>query len=76
MQNCRLCCTAGHGIKLKESKKKKKYFDLARKLKKQWNMKVTIIPIIIDALTVTQGLIKGQEDLEIRRRVETIQTTA
>ena len=48
-----------HGIKLKENEKKDKYFDQARKLKKNklWNMKVTIIPIVIGALgTVTKGL--------------------
>ena len=39
-------------------------------------LKVTIIPIIIGALgTVTKGLVQGPEDLEIRGRVETIQTT-
>ena len=39
-------------------------------------MKVTIIPIVIAALaTVTQGLLKGLEDLEVGGRVETIQTT-
>ena len=39
-------------------------------------MKVTFIPIIIGALgTVTEELLKGQEDMEIRGRVETIQTT-
>ena len=46
-------------------------------MKKQWNIKVMLIPIIIGALnTVTKGLIKGLEDLEIKGRVETIQTTA
>ena len=40
-------------------------------------MSVTIIPIVVSALgTVTEGLGKGLEDLEIRERVETIQTTA
>ena len=40
-------------------------------------MKVTIIPIVIDALgTVTKGLLKGHEDLEVGGQVETIQTTA
>ena len=35
------------------------------------------IPIVIGALgTVTKGLVKGLEDLEIRGRVEAIQTTA
>ena len=39
-------------------------------------MKVTIIPIVIGAFgTVTKGLLKGLEDLEIRERGETIQTT-
>ena len=62
-----------HRIKLKESEKK----ELARELKKMWNMKVTIIPIVIGALdTVTKGLLKELEDLEVRGRVETIQTTA
>ena len=32
-----------HRIKLKECEKKDKYLDLARELKKLWNMKVTIV---------------------------------
>ena len=68
---------AGHRIKLKECEKKDKYLDLARGLKKLWNMQVTIIPIVIGAFgTVTKGLLKGFEDLEVGGRVETIQTTA
>ena len=64
-------------IILKESEKKDKYLGLARELKKLWNMKVTIVPIVIGALgTVTKGLLKGLEDLEIGERVETTQTTA
>ena len=39
-----------HRIKLKECEKKDKYLDLAKELKKQWNMLVTIIPIVIGAL--------------------------
>ena len=31
---------ADHRVKLKESEKKDKYLDLARELKKLWNMKV------------------------------------
>ena len=39
-------------------------------------MKVTIIPIVIDAFgTVTKELLKGLEDLEVAGRVETIKTT-
>ena len=66
-----------HKVKLKESEKRNKYLDLARELKKLWNMKVTMIPIVIGALgTDNKGLVHGLEDLEIKRRVETIQTTA
>ena len=37
-------------------------------------MKVTIVPIVIGALgTITKGLLKGLEDLEVGGRVETIQ---
>ena len=58
-------------------KKKDKYLDLARELKKLWNMKVTIVPIVIGAFgTITKGLLKALEDLEVVGRVETIQTTA
>ena len=57
---------ADHRIKLKECEKKDKYLDLARELKKLWNMQVTIIPIVIGAFgTVTKGLLKGLEDLEV-----------
>ena len=68
---------ADHRINLKESEKKDKYLDLAREIKKLWNMKVTIVPIVVGALgTVTKGLLKGLEDLEIGERVASIQTTA
>ena len=68
---------ADHRIKLKECEKREKYLDLARKSKKQWNMQVTIIPIVISAFgTVTKGLLKGLEELEFGGQVETIQTTA
>ena len=46
--------SADHRINLKESEKKDKYLNLARELKKLWNMKVTIMPIVIGAL-VTKG---------------------
>ena len=43
--------------------------------KKIWNMKLKIIPILTGTFgTVTKGLLKGLEDLEIAGRRETIQT--
>ena len=69
--------SADHRVKLKENEKKDKYLDLAREMKKLWNMKVTIIPFVIGALhTIPKGLIKGLEDLEMSGTVDTIQTTA
>ena len=68
--------TFDHRIKLKEYEKKDKYLDLASELKKLWNMKVIIIPIVIGAFgTVTEWLLKGLGDLEVGGRVEIIQTT-
>ena len=67
---------ADHRIKLKECEKKDKCLDLSKELKKRWNMQVTIIPIEFGAFgTVNKGLLKGQEDMEVGRRVETIETT-
>ena len=55
--------SADHRINLKECEKKDKYLDLARELKKLWNMKVTIVPIVIGAFgTITKGLLKRLKD--------------
>ena len=67
---------ADHGLKIKESEKRDKHLDLTRKLKKQLNMKVTVIPIVVDALgMIHKDLEKGLKETEIRLRIETIQTT-
>ena len=56
-------------IKIKENEKRDKYLDLARELKKLWNMKVTVIPIVIGALgTIPKGFVRGLEELEIGGR--------
>ena len=50
-----LAAPADHRIKLKECEKKDKNLDLGWELKKLWNMKMTIIPIVISAFgTVTK----------------------
>ena len=64
-----LAVPANHRKKLKEKNKKDKYLDLDSELEKLWNMKVTVIQIVIGAIdTVTKWLIKGLEELEIRGR--------
>ena len=68
---------ADHRINLKKCAKEDKYLELAGELKKLWNMKVTIVPIVIGAFsTISKGLLKGQEDFEVGGRLETIQLTA
>ena len=41
---------ADHRVKMKENEKMDKYLDLARELKKLWNMKVKMISIVVGAL--------------------------
>ena len=46
--------------KIKESEKKDKYLDLARELRKLWNMRMTVVAVVIGALgTVPKGLERG-----------------
>ena len=63
--------------KSKECKKRYKYLDLAKELKKLWNMKVTIISIVIGVLgAIAKRFVQKLGELVIRGRVETTQTTA
>ena len=58
---------ADHRVKLKQREKRHKNLDLARELKKLWNMKVTVRQIVIGKLrTVTKGLVQRLEDFELR----------
>ena len=71
---------ADRRVKLKESEKNKNRISTSTfqgNWKKLWNIKVTIISIVIYALgTVTKGLIETLEDLEEMGKVAIIQTTA
>ena len=42
--------SADHSVNIKLGEKLNRYLDLARELKKQWNMKFTMIPIVVRAL--------------------------
>ena len=44
---------ADHRVKLKEREKRDKYPNFAIEVKKLWNMKMTVIPIVIGALPET-----------------------
>ena len=59
----------------RKTERKQKYINFLNsvwELKKLWNMILIVIRVLG---TVTDGLIQGLDDLEIRERVETIQTT-
>ena len=46
-----------HWVKIKENKKRDKYSDPVRELRKLWNIRLMVIPIVIGILgTVPQGL--------------------
>ena len=68
-----------HSEKMEENEKIDKCLDLDRELKKKmlWTMKVTVIPIVICTLrTLPAGMEKRLEELKIKGRIETIETTA
>ena len=67
---------ADHRLKIKESETRGEYLNLARELRNLWNMKVTVISLVICALgTVLKDLRRRLEELEVGGRIETIQTT-
>ena len=69
-------------LKVKGNVKINKYLDFTRKLRKLWNMKVTMIPIVAGIFgTALKGLesrlaMAGGGELEIRRKIKTIQKIA
>ena len=61
---------ADQRVKIKESKKIDKFLHLARELKKLWNVKVTVIPIVVGVFgTVLKGIEKRLEELVMRERI-------
>ena len=58
------------GVKIKDNKKSNK--NLPENKKKQWNMNVKVIQIVIGALETVQGLVKVLEQLAIGARAETM----
>ena len=53
-----------------------KYSDLAGVLKRLWNVKVTVIPVVVGQLgTISKGLERILLELEICERIETYDIT-
>ena len=54
-------------MKIKENEKRDKYLDLARELKKVWNMIVMVISVVIHMLgTVPKGLEEGWKSWKLK----------
>ena len=59
-----------HRVKIEEREKIDKYLDLARELKKLWNMRVILIAVITFG-TVSKNIEKNLGELKIKERIET-----
>ena len=72
------CILLFHWVKIKENENRDKYSDLARELRKLWNMRVTVKSIVIGAFeTLPQKLGKRTGSVgNPGRGIETTQTTA
>ena len=68
---------ADYSVTIKEKENRDKYLDIVKELKILWNMKVTVIPIVISVLgKIPKGLVRWVEELKIRGRAVIIQTIA
>ena len=57
-----------HSVKIKESEKRVKYLNATGKLRKVWNMRATVILVLVGwFVTVPKGLEKRLEELENRK---------
>ena len=64
-------------VKIKESEKRDRDMDLARELRKLWEIRVRVIATMIDTLgkDVAQKLGRGMQELEIKIRMKCILIT-
>ena len=63
-------------VESKEIEKIEKYQDLVRELKKLWDMKIVVIPIVIRALGTTSKMLpKRLKDIVIKTNIGEMQKT-
>ena len=55
-----LCLSSGQQSEKQRKQRIDKYFELARELRKFWNMRVTVMPIVTNALVTVPK--EGQKD--------------
>ena len=62
-------------VKIQKTEKRDKYIEFARELRKLSNVKVTVIPIVINTIgMIPKPLERGLEELDIRECIENMQT--
>ena len=65
----KIAVSAEHKLEEKEGEKLDKYLDLAKELKKLWNIMVTVIPIIVGGLrTVPKNLEKKLSEQKQKKK--------
>ena len=63
-------------VDYKEVEKTGKYLDLTRELEKVWNMKVTVVPLVVGALgTPAKALEKRLKNIGIETKITELQKT-
>ena len=61
----------------KEAEKKLKYHSLCSEIQRMWNLKCTIVPVIIGATgIVTRSLMKNLETIPGKHSIDSLQKTA
>ena len=60
---------AGYRVKIKENEKNREILGSCKKAERLWNLRVTVIPIVVGGLGT---LLKNLDELEIRGSIETI----
>ena len=64
-------------VEAKENEKVQKYQDLARELRKLWQVKVNVVPVVVGALgTIPKALEKHLKEIGTSVRVELLQKAA
>jgi hypothetical protein len=68
---------ADRNVVQKEAEKKLKYNSLGTEIQRMWNLKCTIIPVIIGATgIVTNSVRKNLEAIEGKHSIDSLQQTA
>ena len=68
---------ADRNVVQKEEEKKLKYKSLSREIQRMWNLKYTIVPVIIGATGIaTRSLRKNVETVAGKQSIDSLQKTA